>query len=415
MGDLKAGLGLAALVAALLQFGAAPALAQDPPLSLAAAVKMEAADSLPITAFYDAPRALARTRPGALLRKEAFDGYALPKGARAIRILYHSRDADGHAVATSGVVLIPAGATPAGGWPVIAWAHGTSGVAPMCAPSLMKDVYYGEEGLLPMLRAGYAVVATDYHGLGAGSPHQYVNKIAQAYDVIYSIPAARKAVPELGKGWVADGHSQGGTAAWSVAELERRRADPGYLGAVAVAPGVQLRQVLTHAAKSSSTGFYLDYIAWAIHALTPSFAPSDMLTGAALDRYGDVTSKGCFYYGYASFQGDTQPPVLKAGWDQTPAAQRFFRESEVGASPIAGALLVIAGEADQTVPIAAVRKTVDQACALGVPLEFRTYPGLDHDPTMEKSTPDQLAWIAARFAGAPAAKACPVVATTPPR
>ena len=28
----------------------------------------------------------------------------------------------------------------------------------MCAPSAMKDVYYGDEGLFPMVEAGYAVL-----------------------------------------------------------------------------------------------------------------------------------------------------------------------------------------------------------------------------------------------------------------
>ena len=85
--------------------------------------------------------------------------------------------------------------------------------------------------------------------------------------------------------------------------------------------------------------------------------------------------------------------VLKAGWPDTPAAQRFFRETEIGAAPIEGSLLVIAGEGDQTVPIASVRATVAEACRRGVRLEFKPYPGLDHDPTMTNSTPDQLAWI----------------------
>ncbi len=141
----------------------------------------------------------------------------------------------------------------------------------------MKDVYYGEEGLFPMVRAGYAVVATDYHGLGTEGPHQYVNKIAQAYDVIFSIPAARAAVSALGERWVVDGHSQGGTAAWGVAEMEHDRQDAGYLGAVAVAPASRLDEVLT--APAAAEGFYLDYIAWGIRARTPSFKAADMLGG----------------------------------------------------------------------------------------------------------------------------------------
>ena len=104
----------------------------------------------------------------------------------------------------------------------------------MCAPSLQKDVAYGEEGLMPMVRAGFAVVADDYHRLGTDGVHQYLNKVAQGRDVIYSIAAAHAAVPALGKRWVVDGHSQGGMTAWSVAEMEATLRDPDYLGAVSV-------------------------------------------------------------------------------------------------------------------------------------------------------------------------------------
>src|SRR5580658_2939446 len=224
-------LGATLLGALMLTLASPPSRADDPalPRSLAEAIRMERADALPRTAFFETP-SLTASKPGDLLRQETFAGYALPSGASAVRILYHSKSADGLDVATSGVVLIPSGTAPAGGWPVIAWAHGTTGVARMCAPSLQKDVAYGEEGLMPMVRAGFAVVATDYHGLGTIGPHEYVNKVAQGHDVIYSIPAARAAVPSLGRKWAAVGHSQGGLAAWSVAEMETGLHDPDYVG-----------------------------------------------------------------------------------------------------------------------------------------------------------------------------------------
>jgi hypothetical protein len=121
------------------------------PNSRAEALSLEAMDALPLTTFYEPPQPLVRAAPGTLIRSEAFVGYSLPKGARAVRILYHSRALNSDDIAASGVVLIPAGTAPPGGWPVIAWAHGTSGVARMCAPSLMKDMEYGEEGLMPMV------------------------------------------------------------------------------------------------------------------------------------------------------------------------------------------------------------------------------------------------------------------------
>ena len=175
---------LSLALTALALFGCA---AQDPlPKSVAEAVRMEAQDALPLTAFYDPPAPLPSAAPGSLIRAESFAGYDLPAGASALRILYHSRNLAGVDVAASGVILIPQGAPPAGGWPVIAWAHGTIGVARQCAPSLMRDVAYGDEGLMPMVAGGFAVVAPDYAGLGTPSPHEYENKMAQAYDVVYA-------------------------------------------------------------------------------------------------------------------------------------------------------------------------------------------------------------------------------------
>ena len=385
-----------------------PLAADEPglPHSLAEAIEMERADALPRTAFYDAP-ALATTKPGDLLRQEPFRGYAVPTGAGAVRILYHSLNADGRDVATSGVVLIPAGHPPAGGWPVIVWAHGTSGVARMCAPSLQKDMEYGEEGLMPMVRAGFAVVATDYHGLGTEGPHEYINKTAQARDVIYSVPAARAAVPGLGRRFVVIGHSQGGITAWSVAEMQATLKDPDYLGAISVSGAAEPKAILEQMGEpGSSAAFYLVYMAYAIHARSPDFQPSDMLVGKALERYPDVTTKGCWLYAYASFLSDREEKVLKPGWDRTAAAQQFFTANQLGSAPVRGPLLVLSGEADETVPLALVKTVVKKACGNGIALSFHSYPGLDHDPTMEKSTPDQLAWVRDRFAGKPFASNC---------
>lgn len=395
-------------VVGLFAFWSFTSMADEPvmPQSIDDAIRMERADALPLTAFYDSP-SLASSKPGDLLRQEAGNGYTVPSGATAVRFLYHSLSADGTDVATSGVVLIPAGRAPEGGWPVIAWAHGTSGVARQCAPSLQKDMEYGEEGLMPMVRAGFAVVATDYHGLGTQGPHEYVNKTAQGRDVIYSIPAARAAVPALGNRWVVIGHSQGGLASWSVAEMQATLHDANYLGAISVAGAADLKSILAGMGKPGSTAsYYLGYMAYAMRVRTPAFQPSDMLTGESLKRYTDVTTKGCWNYAYAAFIKAPVGPVLKPGWDQTAAAMRFFKDNELGRTPVSGPLLVIGGEADETVPIAPLRAMAKQACSSGSALTFRSYPGLDHDPTMDQSTPDQLAWVRDRFAGKPSVSNC---------
>src|SRR5882757_10971201 len=50
-------------------------------------------------------------------------------GATGHRVHYRSTSGLGYPVVVSGVVLTPAGAAPPGGWPVVSWAHGTTGVS----------------------------------------------------------------------------------------------------------------------------------------------------------------------------------------------------------------------------------------------------------------------------------------------
>ena len=95
---------------------------------------------LPLISFYSTPSPLPAGRPGELIRSEEFDEYQLPEGVSAVRILYRSRSANGEDVAASGVILAPDEPPPVGGWPVIAWAHGFTGTARRCAPSLMSNL-----------------------------------------------------------------------------------------------------------------------------------------------------------------------------------------------------------------------------------------------------------------------------------
>ena len=386
-----------------------PILADDAlPNSRAEALAMEAKDALPLTRFYDPPRPLTPAPAGALVRSEPFSGYDLPKGASAVRILYHTRALNGADIVASGVVLLPAGKPPIGGWPVIAWAHGTSGVARMCAPSLMKDIAYGDEGLMPMVAAGFAVVATDYAGLGTPGPHQYDDKIPQANDVVYSIPAARAAAPALGSKWVAIGHSQGGIAVWGVAELEARLKDPTYAGAISVAGDMNFEAFEAHDAVTFDpvTDLYWPYTAFGIKASYPSFDVQRMLTAPVLARYRDVTTKGCWYYAYAALIEIGQQSAVKPGWNRAPEVQRYNQDSRSANKPIRGPLLVLAGDDDKSVAIANIAAGVKSACHLGLPIEYIHRPGLDHDTLMQKTTAEQLVWVRNRLAGKPWSSNC---------
>ena len=192
-------------------------------------------ESFPLTDFYDTPESFPTTgNPGDLIRSMEFNGYNLPEGIGATRILYGTTTSQGKLVTGSGVVLVPQGAPQEAGPPIIAWAHGTSGVTRRCAPSLMAQCFSDYKAPCIYTEKGYAVVAADYAGLGTDCPVSYMDRLSNGWDVIHGVTAARKAVPHLGPKWVALGHSAGAHAMRGVAELQVVIKDQSYLGVVAV-------------------------------------------------------------------------------------------------------------------------------------------------------------------------------------
>ncbi|HMQ31228.1 MAG TPA: DUF308 domain-containing protein [Chloroflexaceae bacterium] len=121
--------------------------------------------------FYTPPAPLPDSPAGTVLRAEPVPGFF--PGATAHRVLYLSTGHDGAPAAVSGLVIVPDGPPPPEGRPVVAWAHGTVGVAPNCGPSLIDGASYGATlpGLGQLLAAGYVVAAPDYQGLGTAGPH----------------------------------------------------------------------------------------------------------------------------------------------------------------------------------------------------------------------------------------------------
>src|SRR5262249_16736387 len=106
--------------------------------TLQAGKAIDSERALPITPFYATTEFKSSAEPGTLVRSEPATDFALPPGVSATRILYHTRTANGLDTLATGVVLVPYGRPPKEGWPLLAWSHGTSGVARECAPSLMK-------------------------------------------------------------------------------------------------------------------------------------------------------------------------------------------------------------------------------------------------------------------------------------
>jgi len=362
--------------------------------------EIDAGRALPLTPFYSKPVPETPAAPGALVRMEPANDFVLPPGVTATRILYHTRTAANADALASGVVLIPYGQPPPGGWPLLAWSHGTSGVATRCAPSLMKSLFYDWEGLYEYATQGYAVVATDYAGLGSTGRHAYLDILSNATDVVNSVSAARAAVPALSRRWLAVGHSQGGLSSLGVAELEAGIKDPDFLGTVALAGASDPQDAIDSILKvrlpvlNGLVAFWI----YGVKAVYPDFQPKDVLTAKAFSTYAASVEDGCSAASGA-FAALLTDEMLAPGWRENRYIRQFMERNRPGSQPTYQPLLLVGGGDDVLFTEAAGRKIVERICAAGGHVQRKVYPGLGHDAVVYGSLKDQMDWIARRFDG----------------
>ena len=352
--------------------------------------------------FYDTLKPLQHGKSGELIGAAPAEDYFLSADFSAFRILYHSRSASGQDVAVSGVVLLPDGTPPKGGWPVIAWAHGFTGAGRQCAPSLLRNLYYGPFFAM-YVNLGYAVVATDYAGLGTDFGNAVMDVPSNANDVINSIPAARAAVPQLGTRWVAMGPYLGANVSIGVAELEGRFRDPNYLGGVAVSGVADLSDVYDRLSKEQSLR-KLSFLALGIKTVFPDFDVREMLAEKAISGYQRI-NEGCGSVG----KGADSAPVdlLKPGWKKDRFVAEFFERNTLGRSPAYGPLLVIVDEGDPAVPPSMTAPVVARMCKQGDRVQVNKFSDPGPGQVLGGSVRDQMSWIEARFAGRPSPSNCP--------
>ena len=207
-------------------------------------------------AFYANPDPIPAGPPGQVVR---FESMAAPfTDSQAWRVLYTSTSYDGSPIVVSGMVFAPTTPPPAAGRPVVSWAHPTTGIVDACAPSRIDAPYGDVQGLQEFLAKGWAVVATDYQGLGTEGMHPYLVGSSEARGTIDIVRAARTMA---GVGASADyavfGHSQGGQAVLFAGQMAKSYAPELNLVAVAAAAPAGLLAELFNADKDTMAGAIL--------------------------------------------------------------------------------------------------------------------------------------------------------------
>jgi alpha-beta hydrolase superfamily lysophospholipase len=383
-----------------------------------AALALTLAAGPPGTAFYSPPNPLPRGSHGDLIwTRPLTTAAALPSAASNTLVLYHTTALDGTDRAVSGTVAIPRGTPPPGGWPVISWAHGTTGDAPACTPSLdaadaPEHEYLGpiEPVLDHWVAAGYAVVATDYEGQGTPGVHPYLIGAAEARDTIDMVRAARQLEPRLSSRWVVMGHSQGGHAVlFTLATAAAWAPELQLLGGVAEAPGAYISpfiQSMTKApAPTPAFAFAMLFMA-AAAAVDPNVKLDRVLAPAALAMLPQIQARcSVGLYRPDSFGGLVPAASFRTDADLAPL-MRVAAANDAAQLHLSLPLLILQGTADTTVPKASSDALDQQLCASGATVRYDVYQGLTHRQVVPGSANDAAAWVGARFAGAAAPSTC---------
>lgn len=192
--------------------------------------------------------------PGTIVQSRPLpESELIPQAARGFRIVYRTTGQSGEPEISGGDVFLPAGTPPPGGWRVISWAHGTSGMTQGCAPNLlggMADTFNERPELSTYLAQGYAVEATDYIGLGAPGFYEYLAARADGHAVLDIVRAASALDPALSESYVLAGHSIGGHSVLAGAQLSATYAPELDLrGTVAYAPTSNVEDLISALAR----------------------------------------------------------------------------------------------------------------------------------------------------------------------
>ncbi len=352
-----------------------------------------------LPAFYSVPQPLP-AKAGSLLKSAAV---AVPGlHGTMLRVMYVSTTMQGKPAAVSGLIAIPNGTPPAGGFPVVSWAHGTDGMADQCAPSL--DPGSGQNvGLANLLLdRGWVVTATDYLGEGTPGLHPYIAGISAARNTIDIVRAAR-ALPSAHASdrYVVWGHSQGGhTAMFALTNAPSYAKELKLLGVVAGAPPSQFFALYTYL-KGSAFRHYLLMAAGGIHAAYGPAAPLDAVLTPEGVKLTAVLEKGCS--GYVAEQvGDVNiDSIVKADPFSVPSWKKVLtaNDPESIAKPSPVPLLIIQGGNDEQIPVVSTQLLATHLCGIGQNLERWIYPGQSHAGVIGPSSGDMIHWITDRFAG----------------
>ncbi|HCA5038643.1 TPA: alpha/beta fold hydrolase [Acinetobacter baumannii] len=349
-----------------------------------------------------------------VVKVEAYISTNLGSVAAESSILtYKMLGQSGQEVQATSLVFTPNTQPPVGGWPIVVWAHGTTGVADVCAPSKAALADSTKDLISKLLAAGYVVVAPDYEGLGTPGIHPFLNVKSEAFSITDAVVATRNYLSQrnllTSKKWVTVGHSQGGHAALGAAQYASR-AQLDYKGTVAVAPASNLGSILVDGEAQVANApidikigtyaqldTYTALVTAGIRNTQPSFDYGQVFTSqissiaAQAENLCSGPLYGAFYEGMSNYAKDhngtldgftrTQPNFMAV-----PLVKTFLeKDSQPLQVKVTTPIIIYQGIADPTVPKLATDLLIANATAVGTKINNYVTGNWDHGTAMSSN------------------------------
>lgn len=383
-------------------------------ISLAGAGLVLLASSAAIMAqssFYSADAAqIAAGEAGSLIHNAKDDVSVF--GGSKYQVLYRSTGLKGEPIAVSGMVFVPPGNMPEGGWPIVAWAHPTSGLVSKCAPSMAAGGTSQVQGLEALLKSGYVVTATDYPGLGTAGPHPFLVGESEGRAVLDSIRAARELIGGKSPHAALWGHSQGGQAVLFAGKMASQYApDIDLVGVGAAAPATNLGQLI---GDDINTAGGRNLLAMTLYSWSEVFgAPMDKVVTPEALKTVDSLAQDClesiFDMPARYFDGqDLMKDFLSVpSITDIEPWKSLMDENSAGPLPPHLPVFLAQGTTDDTVPETVTAGYMSTLCGAGSAVTMQLLLNVGHLDTAKDSAADFVDWLTNIDAGKPVANNCP--------
>jgi hypothetical protein len=343
---------------------------------------------------------------GTLIQSVPLDpAIGLPAAGSAHRYLYATTDVHNRPAVSTAAVFVPAGEAPQGGWPVVAWAHGTVGLGDDCTPSALPRSDRDVEYLDHWLEQGYAVVASDYVGLGTPGLMAYLDTVSTAHAIVDSVVAVHAMGLPLSPKWAVIGQSQGGAGAIGTARYATEfSAGSGldYRGAIATGTPAFIEEIVATAgpdmALPPEIGPFINaYSAYILAAFTyarPDVGVDGVLTPAGRNA-ATLAETYCTRELADALVQYRPTDFFSAPLATLPGVEQALADyMGIPTSGYDRPIFLGVGLQDVDVPPSSSFRLNDALLAAGQPVELHVYPDDDHSSAVLASMRDSTPFLA---------------------